>query len=115
MKRITSAEFVRSFGHHADAALTDPVVITHHGRDRLVMLSVETYRDLLALTVAGDIAAGEAVRKSLEDLEHSSPVNAGCCLTHHLSLQRVFLHDGRGNQPGNAKAPRPLSGALEGR
>lgn len=55
MNRISSAEFVRSFSHHADAALTDPVVITHHGRDRLVMLSVDTYRDLLALAVAGDI------------------------------------------------------------
>ena len=31
MKRISSAEFVRSFSHHSDAALTDPVVITHHG------------------------------------------------------------------------------------
>jgi len=71
MKRISSAEFVRSFSHHADAALTDPVVITHHGRDRLVMLSVDTYRDLLTLAMADDIAAGEAVRKSLEDLERS--------------------------------------------
>jgi hypothetical protein len=59
VKRISSAEFVRSFSHHADAALTDAVVITHHGRDRLVMLSVDTYRDLLALAVAGDIGAGE--------------------------------------------------------
>ncbi len=70
MKRISSAEFVRSFSHQADAALTDPVVITHHGRDRLVMLSVDTYRDL-ALAVAGDIGAGEVVRKGLEDLERS--------------------------------------------
>jgi PHD/YefM family antitoxin component YafN of YafNO toxin-antitoxin module len=71
VKRISSAEFVRSFSHHADAALTDAVVITHHGRDRLVMLSVDTYRDLLALAVAGDIGAGEVVRKGLEDLERS--------------------------------------------
>jgi PHD/YefM family antitoxin component YafN of YafNO toxin-antitoxin module len=71
VKRISSAEFVRSFSHHADAALTDAVVITHHGRDRLVMLSVDTYRDLLALAVAGDIGAGEVVRKDLEDLERS--------------------------------------------
>jgi PHD/YefM family antitoxin component YafN of YafNO toxin-antitoxin module len=71
MKRISSAEFVRSFSHHSDAALTDPVVITHHGRDRLVMLSVDTYRDLLALAVARDIGAGEVLRKGLEDLERS--------------------------------------------
>jgi PHD/YefM family antitoxin component YafN of YafNO toxin-antitoxin module len=72
MKRISSAEFVRSFSHHADAALTDPIVITHHGRDRLVMLSVDTYRDLLALAAAGDMAAGQAVRKGPEDLERPS-------------------------------------------
>ncbi len=71
MKRISSAEFVRSFSHHADAALTDPVVITHHGRDRLVMLSVDNYRELLTLAMAGDIAAGEAARKSLDDLKRS--------------------------------------------
>jgi PHD/YefM family antitoxin component YafN of YafNO toxin-antitoxin module len=71
VKRISSAEFVRSFSHHADAALTDPVVVTHHGRDRLVMLSIDAYRELLALAAAGDIAAGEAVRKGLEDLERS--------------------------------------------
>jgi len=35
------------------------------------MLSVDTYRDLLALAVAGDIGAGEVVRKGLEDLERS--------------------------------------------
>ena len=44
MKRISSAEFVRSFSHHADDALTDPIVVPHHGRDRLVMLSVDTWR-----------------------------------------------------------------------
>ena len=81
MKRISSAEFVRSFSHHADAAPTDPVVITHHGRDRLVLLSVDTYRDLLALAEADDIAAGEAVCKSSRGSgAFPSPVNTRRCI-----------------------------------
>jgi PHD/YefM family antitoxin component YafN of YafNO toxin-antitoxin module len=65
MKRITSAELVRSFGHHTDAAMTEPTVITRNGRDRLVILSVDTYRKLLALAVKDEIATGEAVRERL--------------------------------------------------
>jgi PHD/YefM family antitoxin component YafN of YafNO toxin-antitoxin module len=32
---------------HSDAALAQPVVITRNGRDRLVLLSVERYDELL--------------------------------------------------------------------
>ena len=41
--RITSAEFQKKFESLADQALTEPVTITRHGRDRLVLLSVEEY------------------------------------------------------------------------
>jgi PHD/YefM family antitoxin component YafN of YafNO toxin-antitoxin module len=67
MKRISSAEFVRSFGHHTDAAMTEPTLITRNGRGRLVILSVDTYRELLALAVKDEVATGEAVRKRLRD------------------------------------------------
>jgi hypothetical protein len=35
------------------------------------MLSVDAYRELLTLAMAGDITAGEAGRNGLEDLERS--------------------------------------------
>ena len=67
MKRISSAEFVRSFSRHTDAALTEPVVITRNGRDRLVLLSISEYSELLAMATNKDIAPGEGIRERLRD------------------------------------------------
>ncbi len=41
--RISSAEFQKKFGSLADKALTEPVIVTRNGRDRLVLMSVEEY------------------------------------------------------------------------
>jgi len=41
--RISTAEFIKNFGSLADHALTDPVRITKHGRDRLVVISAAEY------------------------------------------------------------------------
>jgi prevent-host-death family protein len=44
--RVTSAEFQRTFGILADKALIEPVAITKHGRDHLVVLSAKEYARL---------------------------------------------------------------------
>jgi hypothetical protein len=44
--RVSSAEFLKSYGTLTDKALTEPVTITRNGRDRLVLLSVEEYARL---------------------------------------------------------------------
>ena len=41
--RVSTAEFIKSYGTLADRALTEPVTITKNGRDRLVLLSTEEY------------------------------------------------------------------------
>jgi prevent-host-death family protein len=41
--RISTADFLKNFGTLADTALAEPVHITKHGRDRLVMLSAAEY------------------------------------------------------------------------
>ncbi len=41
--RISTANFIKNFGALADQALSEPVRITKHGRDRLVMLSATEY------------------------------------------------------------------------
>jgi prevent-host-death family protein len=46
MLTVSAAEFQRYFGRYQDEALTQPVVITRNGRERLVMLSVDEYRRL---------------------------------------------------------------------
>jgi PHD/YefM family antitoxin component YafN of YafNO toxin-antitoxin module len=44
--RISSAEFIRKFSLLCDEALTQPLIISRHGRDRLVIMSLGKYREL---------------------------------------------------------------------
>ncbi len=44
--RVSTADFVKNFGQLADRALTEPVTITKHGRDRLVVVSAAEYERL---------------------------------------------------------------------
>ncbi|MEH3106662.1 MAG: PAS domain-containing protein [Sphingomonas fennica] len=57
---VTSAEFVRHFGAWQDRAATRPIYVTHHGRERLVMLSVPNYDQLLERIAAADRHASRA-------------------------------------------------------
>ena len=40
MRRVYSAELVRSFSVHTDAALAEPIVITRNGRDDFYFLAL---------------------------------------------------------------------------
>ena len=69
--RVTAAEFQRTFGSLSDRALKEPVAITKHGRDHLVLLSAGEYarlkrrdRRVFATSelAAEDIAAFEGSR-----------------------------------------------------
>lgn len=44
--RVTAAEFQRGFGALSDKAISQPVAITKHGRDHLVLLSAAEYARL---------------------------------------------------------------------
>ena len=44
--RVTSAEFLKAYGRFSSAAQREPVSITNHGRESLVLLSAEEYRRL---------------------------------------------------------------------
>lgn len=43
---ISSADFLKSYGQVVEMALREPVTITSHGRDRLVLLSADEFRRL---------------------------------------------------------------------
>ncbi len=43
---ITSVEFQKNFGRYREVAIRSPLVITNHGRESLVLLSVDEYRRL---------------------------------------------------------------------
>lgn len=59
MRRATSAEFVRRFSAFCDEALSEPVVLTRNGRDRLVIASIDHYRHLLSLAMINSSKEGE--------------------------------------------------------
>ena len=44
--RVTASEFQQSFGALSDRARADPVVITKHGRDSLVVMAAEEWERL---------------------------------------------------------------------
>ena len=44
--RVTASEFQQSFGALSDKARHEPVVITKHGRDSLVIMPVEEWERL---------------------------------------------------------------------
>ncbi|MBE7201350.1 MAG: type II toxin-antitoxin system Phd/YefM family antitoxin [Parafilimonas terrae] len=68
MKRVSHADFVRKFSAFCDEALAEPIVLTRNGRDRLLVLSVEKYRQLLSTIIMN--GTGEpAVKASIDDLE----------------------------------------------
>ena len=46
MTRVSATEFKNNIGVYTDAAMSGPVIITSHQRDRLVLLSAEEYRRL---------------------------------------------------------------------
>jgi prevent-host-death family protein len=44
--KVSSGDFLKSYGRFTETALREPVTITSHGRERLVLLSAEEYRRL---------------------------------------------------------------------
>jgi PHD/YefM family antitoxin component YafN of YafNO toxin-antitoxin module len=43
---VSSGDFLKAYGRLCETALREPVSITSHGRERLVLLSAEEYRRL---------------------------------------------------------------------
>jgi antitoxin StbD len=46
MLTVSSQEYQRNLGKYHDTALAQPVAITQYGRERLVVLSAETFRQM---------------------------------------------------------------------
>jgi prevent-host-death family protein len=46
MRRIPATEFITRVGTYMDAARSEPVAVTSHGREKVILLSPEEYRRL---------------------------------------------------------------------
>ena len=66
MTRVTATDFKNNIGAFSDAAMNEPVIITSHQRDRLVLLSADEYRRLTALPEAVTGKDKERVARGLE-------------------------------------------------
>jgi prevent-host-death family protein len=49
MVTITAAELVKQFGFYRDLARREPVSVTHHGRESVVVMSADEYKRLKAI------------------------------------------------------------------
>ncbi|MCB1754335.1 MAG: type II toxin-antitoxin system Phd/YefM family antitoxin [Gammaproteobacteria bacterium] len=67
MPRVTSTEFQQSVGTYSDTALKEPVIITSHNRDRLVLMGVEEYNRLKGLEEAMDKETEKLITQSIND------------------------------------------------
>lgn len=67
MTRVTATEFKNNVGAFSDAAMREPVIITSHQRDRLVLLSAEEYRRLTGQSESG---SEERRRELLEGIQY---------------------------------------------
>ena len=68
--RVSVKELLRNFSRLSDKALSEPVIITKNGRDRLVLVSIEEYLMLSDMT-GGESAPEGAVgpETAVEELE----------------------------------------------
>lgn len=69
MIKITAAEMQTHFGRYRDLALREPVAVTHHGRDSIVVLSADEYRRLKALDTRRAYYARELPDDLVAELE----------------------------------------------
>ena len=67
MTRVTATEFKNNVGVFSDAAMREPVIITSHQRDRLVLISADEYR---RLTGKPDGLSEERRRELREGIEY---------------------------------------------
>jgi prevent-host-death family protein len=61
--RVSSGDFIRKFGTYTDSALSEPIIITKNGRERLVLLSIDEYNTLLHLRELHEDSKEAASRK----------------------------------------------------
>ncbi len=66
MTRVTATEFKNNIGAYSDTAMKEPVIITRHQRDRLVLMSADEYRRLTGITEDISDSDRERILRGLE-------------------------------------------------
>jgi len=73
MIMITAAELQKQFGRYREIGIKEPVVVTHHGRESLVVLSGDEYKRLKALDDRQSLYAWGLPKELVEALDKAEP------------------------------------------
>lgn len=71
--RVSSSEFLKSYGALSRRAQREPVTITNHGQDSLVLVSAEEFKRLKALDTRKAYYAWELPEEWVKALESAEP------------------------------------------
>ncbi len=81
---VSSGDFLRAYGRISEAALREPVSITSHGRERLVLLSADEYRRLKQNDRAA-LYPWELAESDLRALAHSEAPPEAAAFDHEVA------------------------------
>ena len=70
MVSVTATDFQRNFGQYEDRALVEPVSISRHGREKVVLISKETF-DQLNLRAPRAMLVSELSDEDLRNIERA--------------------------------------------
>jgi prevent-host-death family protein len=73
MVTVTSADLQKQFGRYRELALREPVTVTHHGRESLVVMSAAEFRRLRALDSRQAFYAWELPEDLVNALQSAEP------------------------------------------
>jgi len=76
MVTVTSVELQKRFGPVRERALREPVIVTHHGRPSLVVLSADEFARLTALDTRRRHRPWDQPPDIAEALEQAAPAAA---------------------------------------
>ena len=74
MVTITAAELQKQFGRYREIAIREPVSVTHHGRESLVVMSADEYKRLKAMDDRQAHFAHELPDDLKQALESATPL-----------------------------------------
>src|SRR3546814_4358195 len=86
-QRVSAADFIRGFANWRLQSARKPVVVTHHGKDAHVLISLDDYRRLDGKTARDVATASDMLQASLAGLVESRPEEHTSELQ---SLMRIF-------------------------
>lgn len=118
---VSSADFIRNIGYWQNEALRQPISITHHGRERLVLAAPDAFQ-----TTSGSDDAGKALAKLRADVaavqenlgDGFLSIDAQLCIRHSNTVADAFVGASREDLEGASIVsvlPQPLASILSDR